>query len=273
MGKAEFAESLLLLTTTPDVAVPIAGDLAQEADARGTIWFWSTLFRTASSFAWRTFADSPFRSTRAALIGSVVQYVNAVILYLTLAALQMDLAIITNVNLDKGFFPPEFPSHPQAIATSILSSLGAAYLFGRRLARKFPNCELTIYVMTWAVSQTVWLLMIRNGSSTIAIYGPMGDLIMDVLTTMGCAVFVLAGIERRRRQGKLSGRIIRFLQKMENFLSHHGFDVCEVKQPLATVWAQLRIVAQRHEHLQDELRSLQGRLIVIFRSNSRKSPS
>jgi hypothetical protein len=131
MGKAEFAESLLLLTTTPDVAVPIAGDLVQEADERGTLWFWSTLLRTASSLAWRTFEDSPFRLTRVAVVGSVVQYVNAAILYLLLAALQMDLAIITNSNLDKGFFPPEFPSHPQAIATSILSSLGAPiYLEG-----------------------------------------------------------------------------------------------------------------------------------------------
>ena len=79
MGKAEFAESLLLMTTTPDVAVPIAGDLVQEAEARGTLWFWSTLLRTASSFAWRTFADSPIRLARAAVVGSVVQYVNAVI--------------------------------------------------------------------------------------------------------------------------------------------------------------------------------------------------
>ena len=53
--------------------------------------------------------------------------------------------------------------------------------------------------MTWVVSQAVWLLMIRSEASTIAIYGPMGDLIMDVLTTVGCTVFVLAGIERRRR--------------------------------------------------------------------------
>ena len=196
------------------VAVPIAGDLMQEAEARGTLWFWSTLFRTASSLAWRTLADSPFRLTRAAVVGSVVQYVNAVILYLALAVLQMDLAIMTNTNLDKGFFPPEFPSHPQAIATSILSSLGAAYLFGRRLARKFPNRELAVYVMTWAVSQAVWLLMIRSEASTIVIYGPKGDLIMDVLTTVGCAVFALAGIERRRRQGELSGRIRRFLQKI-----------------------------------------------------------
>jgi hypothetical protein len=217
MSKAEFAESLLLMTAIPEVAVPIAGDLVQEADARGTIWFWTTLFRTASSFAWRTLADSPFRLTRAAVVGAVVQYVNAVILYLTIAVLQMDLAILTNANLDKGFFPPEFPSHPQAIATSILSSLGAAYLFGRRLARKFPNRELPVYVMTWAVSQAVWLLMIRNEASTIAIYGPRGDLIMDVLTTVGCAVFALEGIERRRRQGRLSGRIKRSLQKIGDF--------------------------------------------------------
>jgi hypothetical protein len=222
MGKAEFAESLLLMTTTPDVAVPIAGDLVQEADARGTLWFWSTLLRTASSFAWRTFADSPIRIARAAVVSSVVQYVNGVILFLTLAVLQMDLAIITNTNIDKGFFPPEFPSHPQAIATSILSSLGAAYLFGRRLARKFPSRELPVYLMAWTASQAVWLLMIRNESSTIVIYGPKGDLIMDVLTTVGCSVFVLAGIERRRRQGNLSERIKRFLQKREDFLNRHG---------------------------------------------------
>jgi len=270
MGKAEFAESLLLMTSTPDVAVPIAGDLVQEADARGTIWFWSTLFRTASSFAWRTFADSPFRLTRTAVVGSVVQYVNAVILYLMLAALQMDLAIITNINLDKGFFPPEFPSHPQAIATSILSSLGAAYLFGRRLARKFPNRELTIYVMTWAVSQAVWLLTIRNGSSTIAIYGPMGDLIMDVLTTVGCTVFVLAGVERRRRQGKLSVRIKRSLPKLENFLHRHGITLIVAKcSNCCTVHAQLRNIAQKLEHLQDELRNLLDRAIEMVRSNSR----
>jgi hypothetical protein len=152
----------------------------------------------------------------------VVQYVNGVILYLTLAVLQMDLAIITNTNLDKGFFPPEFPSHPQAIATSILSSLGAAYLFGRRLARKFPNRELPVYVMTWAVSQAVWLLMIRSEASTIVIYGPKGDLIMDVLTTVGCAVFAVSGIERRRRQGPLSGRIKRFLEKISEFLPREG---------------------------------------------------
>src|SRR5688572_6632180 len=229
MGKAEFAESLLLMTTTSEVAGPIAGDLVQEADARGTLWFWSTLFRTASSFAWRAFAESPFRLTRAAVVGSVVQYVNAVILYLTLVVLQMDLAIITNTNLDKGFFPPEFPSHPQAIATSILSSLGAAYLFGRRLARKFPNRELPVYAMTWVVSQAVWLLMIRSEASTIAIYGPQGDLIMGVLTTVGCAVFALEGIERRRRQGTLPGRIKRSLQKIWDSLPR------EVQQRLATM--------------------------------------
>jgi hypothetical protein len=249
MGKAEFAESLLLMTTTPEVAVPIAGDLVQEADARGTLWFWSTLFRTAASFAWRTFADSPFRLTRAAVVGSVVQYVNAVILYLTLVVLQMDLAIITNTNLDKGFFPPEFPSHPQAIATSILSSLGAAYLFGRRLARKFPNRELPVYVMTWALSQAVWLLMIRSEASTIAIYGPKGDLIMDVLTTVGCAVFALEGIERRRRQGALPGRIKRSLQKIWNSLPR------ELQQRLATV-------------LREPVRNVGKGLRILIRTNS-----
>ena len=53
------------------------------------------------------------------------------ILYLTLAVLQMDLAILANTNLDKGFFPPEFPSYPQAIATIIVSSLGCP-LCGRK---------------------------------------------------------------------------------------------------------------------------------------------
>ena len=172
--------------------------------------------------AYRAFTASPFRLAGRAIVGSIVQYLNAVILYLLLLAFQCWLAIVTGTTIDQAFLPRYVPSHPLAIITSILSSLGAAYLFGRWLVRKVPNRELPVYLMTWAVSQAVWLLTIRNAPSTITVYGPAGDLIMGVLTTVGGTIFTLAGIERRRRQGKLSGRIKRSLLRIDEFLLRHG---------------------------------------------------
>ena len=45
---------------------------------------------------------------------------------------------------------------------------------------------------------------------------------MGVLTTVGGTIFTLAGIERRRRQGKLSERIKRSLIRIDEFLLRHG---------------------------------------------------
>jgi len=226
MSRSEFAESVLQMTTTSDVAASIAGDLVQEANTRGTFWFWTSLFRTASALAYRTFTAAPFRLAGRAIVGSIVQYLNAVLLYLLLLAFQCWLAIVTGTTVDQAFLPRYVPSHPLAVITSILSSLGAAYLFGRWLVRKVPNRELPVYLMTWAVSQAVWLLTIRNEPSTITVYGPAGDLIMGVLTTVGGTIFTIAGIERSRRQGKLPGRIKRSLIRIDEFLLRHGVDLC-----------------------------------------------
>jgi hypothetical protein len=197
MDKAEFAELILRMTTTPESAVSIVGDLVQEANARGTFWFWTSLLRTAASLVYRTLADAPFQLTGNAIVGSIIQSRNAVILLLFL---QWWLAILSGTTIEHPLAPYP-PGHPLAILTGVLSSLAAAYLFGRWLVRKAPNRELPVYGIAWAITQAVWLLIIRNTPGAITAYGPTGDLIELVFMSVGCTICIFAGIARIKLSG------------------------------------------------------------------------
>jgi hypothetical protein len=49
MREARIAQLILSLATTPDRAASTVGDLLKEADARGSMWFWSSVFHTTGS--------------------------------------------------------------------------------------------------------------------------------------------------------------------------------------------------------------------------------
>ncbi|HWC95943.1 MAG TPA: hypothetical protein VG456_04320 [Candidatus Sulfopaludibacter sp.] len=63
------AEWILGLVTTPDRAATTAGDLAERSHARGAIWFWSSLLRTALSLLWHSVVEQPRTLARVGLMG------------------------------------------------------------------------------------------------------------------------------------------------------------------------------------------------------------
>jgi hypothetical protein len=58
---SNIAQLILSLATTPDRAATTVGDLLEEADTRGSLWFWSSVLRTACSLCWRDFFSAPLR--------------------------------------------------------------------------------------------------------------------------------------------------------------------------------------------------------------------
>ena len=56
MPKDRIAEQLLALVTSRERAASTVGDLMEDAAARGDLWFWSSVVRTACAHLWRSFA-------------------------------------------------------------------------------------------------------------------------------------------------------------------------------------------------------------------------
>jgi hypothetical protein len=66
------AEKLLSLFTTPERAVTIAGDFAEDAGRRGSLWFWRQASGTAISLALRQVASAPIRMILLFLLGNLL---------------------------------------------------------------------------------------------------------------------------------------------------------------------------------------------------------
>src|SRR5579862_3305241 len=56
MHKARFAELILSLFTSRERAASTVGDLLEATPARGGLWFWWSVARTALSLLWSDFA-------------------------------------------------------------------------------------------------------------------------------------------------------------------------------------------------------------------------
>jgi hypothetical protein len=61
----KIAQLILSLATTPDRAATTVGDMLEESAARGSLWFWSNILRTASSLWWRDFRSAAHAPARA----------------------------------------------------------------------------------------------------------------------------------------------------------------------------------------------------------------
>ena len=59
MRKAQIAEFILSLFTSPERAASTVGDLIENAAARGVWWFWWDISRTALSLLWTSFRAEP----------------------------------------------------------------------------------------------------------------------------------------------------------------------------------------------------------------------
>ena len=98
MSKFSLSAMLLTLFTSPEQAQSIEGDLMEEARARGRIWFWSNLVRTALAFWWKGFSESPL-----ALLGLTVACGAAWLLLLVLAEIDDSPGLFVFGTLLTGF--------------------------------------------------------------------------------------------------------------------------------------------------------------------------
>jgi hypothetical protein len=154
MPDNHIAEWILTLVTGRDRAACTVGDLTEQAAARGVVWFWSGVLRTAASFLWRGVAEKNARAARLALLGLAI-YVGIEILHagftgglLFRAAMSGGAALHLDSTGWKIWFAAPMP----------VSSL----LIGWLLARWAPGRELAACVV-FAVLVSIYDLLDNNG--------------------------------------------------------------------------------------------------------------
>jgi hypothetical protein len=129
MHNSHIAEWILTFVTSRERASSTVGDLTEQASARGSVWFWSSVLRTAASFLWRGVVESNARAARVALLGLAV-YIGIDMIY----------AFFSGVVF---FLAPNSMSWKVWFAARLLVS---SLLIGRLLARRAPGRELAACV-------------------------------------------------------------------------------------------------------------------------------
>lgn len=74
-SKSFLSFALLSLFTSAERSGSIQGDLLEEAQSRGRVWFWSQVIRTTGALCWQGFAGSPLPILKVMLFGGVAWFV------------------------------------------------------------------------------------------------------------------------------------------------------------------------------------------------------
>ncbi len=135
MPKTHIAERILDLVTNRDRAASTAGDLTEAAASRGTVWFWSSLLRTAVSHLWRNMAEQPARLAGLAFLGLAL-YIAIDFLFAGLSGLAFFFAIqrsgnhlqIHSIGWQLWF------TAPVAVSSLLVGFMLAVWARGRELA-------------------------------------------------------------------------------------------------------------------------------------------
>jgi hypothetical protein len=167
------AEWILALVTSRDRATSTVGDLAEGAPARGAVWFWFSVLRTAASLLWRDVAEKPARAVGLAFLGMAILIA---VDYLC-AGLDGVAFFIVAYRTGRPFNLDSIGWINWLNAPLLLTSLG----IGRMLARWAPSRELAACLM-YAI-----LLSIYN-----LVPIPLFDGGIEVSASL-CMLIVLAG--------------------------------------------------------------------------------
>ena len=134
MHSIHIAEWILALVTTRDRAASTVGDLTEGAAARGAVWFWSGVLRTATSLLWRDVAEQPGRVTGLAFLGLAI-YIGMELLFASLSGF-----VFFGASMVSGHSP-----HLDSIGWKlwfIAPVLVSSLFVGRLLARRARGREL-----------------------------------------------------------------------------------------------------------------------------------
>jgi hypothetical protein len=200
MLKANIAEWLLSLTTTPERAASTAGDLLQEADKRGPAWFWISLVRTAGGLVWNNVLESPMRLTGLAILSFVFSIIYFMPIALIIVAGQV-LIVGTVLGVQDLLVRPEtlVPSEAVMALDAAVAIMVSSLMMGSWLTRWAPRRELAVTLVAWVGFRVVWISVSLLWPSVITPWGPV-DVALDLALTAGALLFTFAGIERSRRR-------------------------------------------------------------------------
>jgi hypothetical protein len=188
MLKADIAESILSLTTTPERAASTAGDLEQEAPRRGPLWFWRVLLGTTASLVWQAWRVSPRRLAGLAFRACLIAFGISLVLGIGTVALVVLLG-----NSMSGLVPYKY-LRSVILAGPFLSALIPQFLTGNWIARRARSNELAVcigFLCLQQVPPAILLLLLSSPREVPATYA--------AVTILANAV-PFAGIWWERRQ-------------------------------------------------------------------------
>lgn len=162
------AEWVLTLVTAPDRAASAVGDLMEDAVARGRLWFWVHVARTALTLLWRGLTVAPVGMTGYAVIAWFVYMLMVAILsfggsvlvtllwgmgyFLTHHTGLELLANLLRVRFDWPPLPTEFADWVELLVIGIVAPVQV----GRFTARCWPGREAA----AWVVMSLLWPFMV-----------------------------------------------------------------------------------------------------------------
>ncbi len=136
---SNIAQLILSLATTPDRAASTVGDLLEEADTRGSLWFWPSVLWTACSLCWRDFRSAPLRMLWLGLWGFLAAF-----FYGAAPMAALGLVVFLAVRIGPNPNPPQNPLllAPLVFASDIFGAVWAGWEVaktskGRELAAAF----------------------------------------------------------------------------------------------------------------------------------------
>jgi magnesium-transporting ATPase (P-type) len=202
MQRADAAEWILSLATSPERAASIAGDLAEEAPSHGTLWFWGSLTRTVASLVWRAFTEAPLRITGMASLSLLLFFGWMLAAMMGIVIVHMILVVTTGWgSLDTYVGAESNPSSDWLwLLESMAAFLIASFLFGRWLAKRMPQRELAVYAVVWFISHIIGVPMVLLFTGGTQYMPGLRDLLMEIPATVGGTLFTLAGVRRVRRR-------------------------------------------------------------------------
>jgi hypothetical protein len=171
------AERLLSWATTSERAANIAGDLSEQATARGLVWFWCSLSSITLSLVWRAWADAPFRMLRLGAVAWILATGFQLVLVLTLAG-------ATSIGGVMAFFVASW------------SVAASQFHAGRWLARRAPERELAACTAFLFIDLAFWasiaIVLLRIQPSQ---HEP-SSVLLDGIVGGASSVFLLLGAAR-----------------------------------------------------------------------------
>jgi hypothetical protein len=146
MLNATVAEWILSLVTLRDRAASIVGDLLEEIHARGILFMWLGVLRTAFSFVWRDLAASPLTMGRLAVWGVLANWIIG-------ASFMMLVSISFRESRGSDI---EVPSHWALSAAFVLVTTLFPFLVGGEVARRSNGREIAAAVSMVILSAAIY---------------------------------------------------------------------------------------------------------------------